>query len=162
MGVVARLLCQMGALSWFQGYWSSRRSVFEVDAAMVAGFGATLANVERSYWGVAAAAALDVAHRRTDGHCASVNTLDNRTFLVALAAVAGRTDDHVDHDLEKKSPKRENLTEEYDTQMGMGAACVRQPSDQALQLGSVSDLRRLDDATNVLARSHDLDVPDAE
>lgn len=99
----------------------------EADAATVAGFGATLADVERSYWGVAAAAALDAAHRRTDGHCASVNTLDSRTLVVALAAVVGRTGDYADHDLEKKSPKRENLTEEYDTQMGTGAACVRQP-----------------------------------
>jgi len=122
----------------------------EADAAMAAGFGATLADVERPYWGVAAAAAgLHAAHRRTGGHCASVNTLDNRTFLVALAAVAGRIVDHVDHDLEKKSPKRENLTEEYDTQMGTGAAYVRQPSDQGLQLRSVSDIRRLNDATSV-------------
>lgn len=136
--------------------------MLEADAAMVAGFGATLADVERSCWGVAAAAALDAAHRRTDGHCALVNTLDNRTFLVALAAVVGRIGDHVDHDLEKRSPKRENLTEEYDTQMGTGAACVRQPSDQALQLRSLSDIRCLNDATNVLARSHTLDVPDAE
>ncbi len=79
-----------------------------------------------------------------------MNTLDNRTFLVALAAVAGRTGDHVDHDLEKKSPKRESLTEEYDTQMGMRAACVRQPSDQALRLRFVLDIRRLNDATNTL------------
>jgi len=91
-----------------------------------------------------------------------VNTLDNRTFLVALAAVAGRTGDHVDHDLEKKSPKRGNLTEEYDTQMGMGAAYVRQPSDQAPQLRSMSDIRRISDATGVIARSHTLDIPDAE
>jgi hypothetical protein len=137
-------------------------SVLEADAAMAAGFGATLANVERPCWGAAAAAALDAAHRRTDGHCASANILDNRTFLEALAAVAGRIGDHVDHDLEKKSPKRENLTEEYDTQMGMDAAYVRQPSDQALQLRSVSDIRRLNDATGLLARSHTLDVPDAE